>query len=301
VDQRIASIANLQRGRVARRQLIAAGIPPRMVARLVAAGKLWPRHAGVYVVGHNSEVEFGRETAALLAFTNPAGLCLHSAAHIWRLRPAALDAAVDVIFVENRSGGRRQGIHVHRSTILQARDIRIRERLPVTSPARTLLDLADVLTPRQLAKVLDEALATRIVTMQQIEELLTRAGTGRLGAPILKALLNDRARGRGPSGSRDEDRMYELIIASGLPIPQRNAPVGVYRLDFLWPHHHVALEVDGYPWHTTKTAFERDHRKDAAMKSTGIDLTRVTPDQITEEPLAIIAGLAKALTRADAA
>jgi very-short-patch-repair endonuclease len=184
--------------------------------------------------------------------------------------------------------------------VLTKQDVTIHRGLPVTSPARTLLDCAETLTPRALERALDEALALRIVSISKLREVLSRAH-GRHGAPLLKALLDH----RGPSTitrSQAEERMLELIRLAGLPAPELNVTLeGGFTVDFLWRQQRVALEVDGYAWHHTKSAFERDRRKDAFLKRAGLDLARVTWDQMRDEPLAIIAKLATTIALGTAA
>jgi hypothetical protein len=149
-DRRIAAIAALQRGLVSRPQLLAAGIGSASIGRMLERGSLWPRHHGVYSVGCSIEVPFARETAALLAVGPNAVLSHQSAALVWGIcRERCDDAPVDVL-IGPRRRARRDGIAAHRTNRLERAEIRVYERLPVTSPARTLRDIAGTVTMREL-------------------------------------------------------------------------------------------------------------------------------------------------------
>src|ERR1700761_7576019 len=133
-DHRIAQIAGAQRGRVASRQLSAAGISPSTTSRLVARSSLFPLHRAVFAVGHTAPIELGDETAALLAVGGTAALSHLSAAVLWGLLPP--DSGDGLIHVTTARDHRLclDGVVHHRRRILAAADIRIRFGLPVLSP-----------------------------------------------------------------------------------------------------------------------------------------------------------------------
>jgi very-short-patch-repair endonuclease len=266
-----------------------------MIRVRLSSGALIRCHQGIYAAGHLAEIEFAPEAAVLLACGPHASLAARSGCVVWKLAAPDPSEPIHVSLPEAAPGAyslqRNPRIVVHRSRTLAKQDVTIHRGLPVTSPARTLLDCAETLTPRALERALDEALALRIVSISKLRDVLSRAH-GRQGAPLLKRLLDH----RGPSTitrSQAEERMLELIRLAGLPAPEMNVTIGGgFTVDFLWRRERVAVEVDGYAWHHTKSAFERDRRKDAFLKQTGIDLARVTWDQMSDEPLAIIARLA---------
>jgi hypothetical protein len=133
-DARIARVGERQRGQIGRSQLRAIGISGSAVARLIARGYLHRRHSGVYSVGHRAPVPLASETAALLACRG-AVLSHLSAGSLWGLMRGDAPAPVHVL-VAGRQTARPAGVCVHRTHGLPARDVRMRERLPVTSPAR---------------------------------------------------------------------------------------------------------------------------------------------------------------------
>ena len=292
--QRIEMIASAQAGLVSRRQLIAAGISRDAIARRVRAGNLLRVHSGVYAVGYATDIPLGPETAALLACRDGAVLSHHSAAQVWGLRPPGAGNGLVHITVLGNAGAQIQGAKVHRTRLLDAQDVRIHQRLAVTSPARTLLDLAELVTPRELERALDEALVSRRVRRAQISELLTRA-RGRPGRPCLKALL---ARQTGPTRTRSEaeERFLAMIRSAQLPEPEINGRIHGYEVDFLWRAQRLVVEIDGFRFHSTRAAFERDRRKDARLQAAGLLTMRVTWIQMEDERYAVIARLAQTLT-----
>lgn len=293
--ERIATIAQQQRGRVARRQLLAAGMSKAAIGRLISSGLLHPEHAGVYMVAHGAQVPFGRETAALLACGDWACLSHTSAAALWEIIEPEGEA-VEVTIVAMNSGRRRPEIRLHHSRDLVARDLRIHSGLPLTSPARTLLDLAGRLDRRSLERALDEALVVRkIVSRSQVLDVLGRA-SGHAGASVLRALMTRRGNSS-VTHSQAERRCLELIREAGLPEPRTQVRIAGYTVDFVWPDHRVVFEIDGYSFHTSRFAFDRDRRKDAALKAAGYDPNRLSRDQVMVEPYLAIAAISAAIAR----
>lgn len=294
--QRAAAIAQVQRGRVTRRQLLAAGLSSSTVGRMVRQGVLITEHAGVYAVVHTAPVPLARETAALLACGERAVLSHASAAAAWRVADLAT-GPVDITIASLGTGRRRPNIRVHRSGDLLKRDVRIHQGLPLTSPARTLLDLAGRLDRRSLERTLDEALVVRkLVSRSQILDVLGRAN-GHGGASLLRTLMARRS-GSSITHSAAERRCLELIREARLPEPKTQVRIAGYTVDLLWPEHRVVFEIDGYDFHTSRSAFDRDRRKDAVLKSAGYDPNRLSRDQVVFEPYLAIAAISEALARA---
>jgi very-short-patch-repair endonuclease len=294
-DRRIGAIAELQRGFVSRWQLLAAGIEPGAIDRMLANGRLLQAHRGVYSVGHSTTQPFGRETAALLAVGPKAVLSHQSAAFVWGIVPGpADDDPVDVL-VPVRHVRRRLGIVAHRTTSLERNEVRIWHGLPVTSPARTLRDIAGTVTLRELERAVDEALARRIVRLGQLREAVAR-DKGRRGGPILTALLQQRGNST-VTRSQAEERMLELVRAANFPPPETNVRVNGYEVDFLWRPQRLIVEIDGYAYHSSRSAFERDRAKDAALAAAGYLVIRITWLQMGREPYVVVARLAQALAQ----
>lgn len=293
-DQRIAQIAVLQRGRVARRQLVAAGVAYSTIRWLATHDRLFPLLPGVFAVGHSAPIELGVETAAVLAAGDDAVLGSWSAAHLWGLVPASLGDDLIHVVTPGRRGPSLPGVQIHRSRILEAKDVRIRSRLPVLSPARALLDTAELVTDRQLELAFDRAIVDRIVSIGQIAELLGRT-RGRRGGPLLRAQLHRQTDGPTLTRSQAEERLLDLVRRADLPPPRVNSRIRGYEVDFYWPNVQFAIEVDGFRFHSTRRAFEKDRRKDQALSGAGVRTMRVTWRQIEDEPLAVVARMAEGM------
>jgi predicted transcriptional regulator of viral defense system len=186
-DRAIAEIAARQRGVVSRAQLLAAGIHGDAIKRRLRSGRLHPMHRGVYLVGHPTPMERAREIAAVLACGPGAVVSHRSAGYLWQLLPyPAKPGPVDVT-VPGREPARRAGIRIHSVEALARCDIRTIRRIPITIPARTLLDLATVLPPYLLERAVAEAQVRRFVTRADVLDQLER-NHGRRGTRALRVV-----------------------------------------------------------------------------------------------------------------
>ena len=244
-------------------------------------------------MGHKATVELGDETAALLAVREAAALSHYSAALLWDLvtKPGGLIH----LSVRESNGARVNGVRVHRTRILAARDVVIHKRLPVTSPARTLLDVAHELAPRPLELAFDRALTARIMYRSHVLELLTRS-RGHPGYGMLRALV-DRESGSTITRSEAEELFLALIRAAKLPAPRVNTRLHGFEVDFHWPEQQLVVEIDGFRFHSTRRAFEHDHRKDVVLNAAGIAVVRFTREQVKSEPYVVLASVVRALAR----
>jgi very-short-patch-repair endonuclease len=294
-DKRIAAIARHQRGRVSRDQLVAIGLSAGVIQRRVRRGLLLAERPGVYLVGHVAVVPLGPETAALLSVRDGAVLSHHSAAALWGI--GAADRKIHIL-VQGGYAGQRTGVKIHRTRVLDAQDVRIREGLPVTSPARTLLDRAGETSLRRLELMFTEAVTQHLVSPADLEDVIAR-GRGRKGCAALRALLEEES---DPAFTRSdgEKRMRALIRKAGLPAPLVNSPLHGFEVDFYWPAHGVVVEIDSYGFHTSRWAYERDRDKDAVLRSHGMPPLRFSRRQVRDEPLLVITQVAQAIAAAGA-
>lgn len=290
----VGRLASRQRGVVKRAQLLAAGIGPGVVPRLIRTGVLRPIHRGVYIVGHLALAPHARETAAVMACGERSSISHRSAARMWGLLPDA-PGEIDVTVVGSHCRP-KQGVRLHRVVILDDRDLRRRHGLPITSPARTMIDLATDASDRELEDAVAEARAQRLIRNGELEAAVDRAGQRR-GAARMRDFL--RAEG-GPAitRSRAERQFRALLGQAQLPRPRPNVRIGRFTADFLWGPERVVLEVDSWQFHGHRRAFERDRRKDMALHDAGYHVIRITWRQFTEEPLMLTAHIARALDRA---
>jgi very-short-patch-repair endonuclease len=288
-DQVIVAVAARQKGVITIVQLLAAGFSHDAVAHRVKRGWLRRLHRGVYLVGP-LEVPLSRPMAAVLAAGRGALLSHHPAAVLWGQRqPRDEPMHVTVIARDVRIAE----LNVHRIAHLHRQDATRHHGIPVTSPARTLLDLATTVTQRDLARATEEAQVQRRVSTHSLNEQFRRYPTHRGAAALRRAIRTDPALTR----SEAERRLLGLIRAARLPAPTTNAQLHGYEVDFLWRDHNLVVEVDGYAFHSSRSSFERDRRRDRDLQSHSYRVIRFTWREITEEPEAVIAALAAALTR----
>lgn len=291
IDRVIAQIAAHQHGVVSREQLLEAGIGRSAIDHRIGNGRLHRVHRGVYLVGHPRPAPHALDLAAVLACGDGAVRSHESAGAAWSLVPAP-DGVVDIAVV-GHARRRRPGIRLHRTVALARRDVRILAGVPTTAPARTLLDMAETVSPRRFERAFDEAIVRRLVREAELEALLDRS-RGRRGAALLRHTI-DRRHGPTLTRSEAEERFLELVRRAGLPAPRVNARVGVHEVDFLWTTERLIVETDGYAFHSSRTAFERDRLRDAELQAASFRVVRVTWRQLIEEPEAVLVRLAQAL------
>ncbi len=253
------------------------------------AGRLVVLHRGVYAVGHTALGWCGRATAALLA-GGPGALISHrSAAAAWRIL-AERGEPVEVT-VPRREPRPRPGVVVHTTAALAPEDVRRLDGVPLTAPARTIVDLA-ASGEAALERALAEAQVLRLVARRDLEAAMGRA-MDRRGQPELRRVLA--AADGAPTRSELERALLRLVREAGLHRPEVNRRLGPYVVDFLWPREKVVVETDGWAAHANRRAFERDRARDAELQASGYVVLRFTWRQITESPLLVAARLAQVL------
>jgi very-short-patch-repair endonuclease len=273
---------------VSTEQLLELGFDHSRIRRRLAAGWLTRLHRGVYRVGPQ-DAQWTAEMAALLACGRRAVLSHRSAAAVWGL--ASRDESTIDVTVSGTQLRSRDGIRVHRARLARA-DLRERETLRVTSPARTLLDLAAELPRPELERVVNEAQLLRLVTRAELSAVSRRPGASRLRAALR---VEPRL-----SRSELERLMLALVRRVGLPVPLTNTRVLGHEVDFAWPEQRVIVETDGFHAHSTRAAFERDRARDALLSAHGWRVVRFSWWQVVHEPEVVAARLAVVLTRAGA-
>jgi very-short-patch-repair endonuclease len=258
-DLVLARIARNQHGVVSLEQLRAAGLNSQAITYRLKIGRLHRLHRGVYAVGHARLSDSGRWMAAVLACGPGAALSHQSAAALWRLLPSSLPAT-DVTVPSRGGRARRKGIRIHRCASLAPRMTTLRDGIPVTNPARTLLDLRGCVDAAELGRARRQAevLGHRLEEAASIEPDLTR--------------------------SELERRFLRLCRRHRLPSPEVNARVGDHVVDFLWRRSGLIVETDGYRYHSGRAAFEHDHRRQAQLVAAGFDVLRFTWAQVTNDP-----------------
>lgn len=289
----MARIAERQRGLIGRTQLIEAGITPDAIRHRLATGRLHTLYRGIYVVGRPRLEPLAAATAAVMHLGGRGVLSHRTAAMLWGiLDTPELPVEITVVDSDLRP---RPGLTVRRSRTLSEADIRRCQGLPVTSPARTLIDLAGILDLHELEAVYAMAIRRRLVTRAEVAAAIRRAPRGR-GAANLRALVEQGAR---PVLTRShyERKVLDLIRRAELPAPQVNATIDGMEVDFLWPEQKLVVEFDGFAYHSDRSSFEQDRLRDQRLAAAGYRVLRITARQVDNRPEALIARLAIAAAR----
>ena len=276
LDARIARHAQRQHGVVTARQLRTLGVSPRARDYRVEVGRLHRIHRGVYAVGHRNVSELALFIAAVAAIGADAALSNTAAAALWTL----MNHNGDVDVTTTRSVKPRPGIRLHVVRSLPPTDVTRHHGIPVTTPARTILDLADVLEQRKLGRIVHEAEVQRLVTNAELRARLD----GRAGAAKLRAIVDE-----GPVRTRSEfeEATYDLLRRHDFPQPRTNTPLpGLpewLEVDFHFPGTSVVVEADGDRFHRTSWRRRTDARKQATLEAAGFRVIRVTWEQVTAD------------------
>jgi very-short-patch-repair endonuclease/predicted transcriptional regulator of viral defense system len=293
-DQVIAALAAGQHGVVSRRQLLDAGMTRPMVERRLASRHLVPLHRGVYAIGHDRLTRDGHWFAAVLATGPGAALSHREAAALHELRPASR-STVDVTVAAQR---RVPGVRVHRAK-LDPEDVTTVVGIPVTTVARTLVDLAAVVPADRLRKALDEAERTYRLDVRAIEAVLgrTRGRNGSSHGRIRRALADMAAIGATVTHSVLEDGFLALLDAHDLPQPRTNMYIHGMQVDACWPRERVVVETDGWAYHHTRMAFQDDRTRSNVLQAEGYVVLRFTHDDVVRRPAETVDRIGRALRR----
>ena len=276
----IAHLAGRQHGVVARTQLGVLGLDRFAIRRRVAAGILHPLHGGrVYAVGLDPLSVPGTYLAAVMACGSGAVLSHRSAAGLWGLRPNSRWLEVTAA----RGGKGVPGIEVHSSRMLAPQDFTRNEGIPVTSVARTLLDLSAVVRGPGLATAIDRAERSRIFDLTAVVDVLERAN-GRRGARALRRAIAAYE----PSTQKSVlERCFKELLgtAPDIPRPAFNAVVQgeqtTHEVDAFWADQKLAIQLDGFEFHRTRRDRERDAASDADLELVGHRVMRLTWGDVT--------------------
>jgi very-short-patch-repair endonuclease len=266
------------------------------VERALRSGRLHRLYRGVYAVGHSHLGREGRRLAAVLACGEGAALSHRSAASHWGLLDTQ-SAFIDVTARRSREGVR--GIRLHTARSLAPQDTTTHEGIPITSVARTLLDLAVTVRPDRLERALAQAERLQLYDYTAISDVLSRSNGHRGRAALTRATAQE------PKLTRNdlEAIFLALVRQAGLPEPQTNLPLTALDHlrqvpDFYWPTYRLVVETDGWDTHRAKAAFKRDRRKDAALVAAGWRVMRFTYEDLTTDQTTVVQRLRAAAAQA---
>ena len=279
-DTKLALTAARQHGLVTRKQAIAAGLTPEMIKRRLQDGTFSRVYRGIYRLA--SAPRSWRQTVlAVVLLGGDAAVASHgTAAKLWGypVSPSHIE-----ITVPARRDAPRGNIKVHRGTVNATESI---DGIPVTTPARTLLDIASRVEPNDLESMVDDAITRGLTTRSFLEwELQLTGGAGRYGSKALRAALVHLDHGH--CESHLENKILRILLAAGLPTPVRQYEIKagdfLARVDFAYPHVKLAIEVDGFKYHRDRDPFHNDRRRDTRLASLGWHVIRVT-DRDAKDP-----------------
>jgi hypothetical protein len=274
-DKKIAVLAKRQRGYVLWRQLIRMGVGREAINRRVKAGRLIRVYRGIYAVGHVPALPQDRAYGALLACGPKAVLSHGTAATVY-----GIYRRWDMPFEVTAPGlRRRNGIRAHRGRLTHD-DTTIQQGLRVTSPARTLLDMAPRLTDKQLRRGLNKLRLSHNLTEEQLRDVLERF-PHHPAAQRLRALAGMH---RGATRSGLEDKFADFCERWGLGQPRLNEKINGREVDAYFPNERLIVEVDGYDVHSGRVSFEDDRDRDAAMLALDLPTVRVTEERMDNDP-----------------
>jgi very-short-patch-repair endonuclease len=291
IDIAVARLATGQEGVVGIAQARDRGLRTRVIEHRLGTGRMFGVHRGVYLLGHEATTFRGSAFAALQACGEDSVLSDLAAAAAWRAAPPP--ATIDVI-VPPRTRRSRRGIRVHHRRLAPS-EVVVLDGLRVTSPVRTLLDLASRLGVLELERVCAELMVANRLTNAELERAV-RESRGRRGIVALREL----ALKAEPTRSETERAFLRALRESGLPRPIVNAPIrveglGRIRPDFMWTSARVIVETDAFSTHGGPSRFERDRERDAALTAVGWVVMRHTRRLVVCRPQLVVTQLAQVL------
>ena len=276
IDRAIAAIAGRQHGLVTYWQLSALGLGDGAIEYRVRTGRLHRLHRGVYAVGFRPISRHAHALAAVLACGPGAALSYGSAATLWgvtRHWQSPLE-------VTARTARRHPGVCIHRSTLTR-REVTKHFGIPVTTPARTVLDITNRLDDSALTRAINDLRLARYLSLADLAELLTWHPSHRAAKRLREQLARPQ---RAPTRSEFEDAFRLFVRRYGLPEPLINVHVIGHEADAFFPEHKLVVEVDGWEFHCRRDQFETDRDRDADLLAAGIATIRITWERLHLRP-----------------
>lgn len=297
-ERALARLARRQHGLLTLAQLQAAGVSVDQRKRRVRSGRWLAVAPGVVAVAGTAATWRQRTLAAVLA-AGPGAVASHTTAAALFGLSCCPFRGVEITVVRGRSHRSRLA-RVHETLVLPSGDITAIDRIPVTRPARTLVDLAGSVSRSVLEEAVDDALVRRLTTLARLEERAAAlAGSGRPGTALLRTVLATWNDGALPEEVA-EMRLVRRLVAHGLPAPVRQHTVrdgagrAVARVDLAYPAERIALELDGFRWHGTPRAHGRDASRRRRLAVVGWIVVPATPVDLAGDGARLAADVAGA-------
>jgi very-short-patch-repair endonuclease len=291
-DPSLWALARDQHGVITRAQLLRAGLTSKAIEVRTRGGRLHAIHRGVYAVGRPQLTLRGWWSGAVLRCGKGALLSHLSAGFLWRIcgRDTGSEGEVDRpswihVSVDAGKTHKLSGVRIHKRRYLPGSDRALCDRIPVTSPARTLIDLATVLESGQLEAAVNAADKRDVIDPERLRsEIESHRGTA--GVPALGALLDRHT--FAVTDSELERRFLRLVRRAGLPKPFTQQRVNGYLVDFFWPELKLVVETDGLRYHRTATQQSRDRERDQAHVAAGLIALRFSHAQVRYDPERVV-------------
>jgi very-short-patch-repair endonuclease len=269
----VLALAAKQHGVVTRAQLVDLGLSSDAIDYRLCRGRLHRVGQGVYAVGRPQLTRHGVLIAAVLSCGPGAALSHDAAGEVYGIRkrrPGPIDVTV------TGAQRRRPGVRVHRQA-LASHDLTRRRGIPVTTPVRTLVDLAHRLTPADLEAAVNEADKLDLIDPERLREALTARG-GQRGVTALRLLLDRQTLTL--TDTELERRFLPIVRRAGLPLPRTQRRVNSFRVDFFWPELGLVVETDGLRYHRTPGQQAHDRLRDQTHAAAGLTPLRFTHAQV---------------------
>jgi very-short-patch-repair endonuclease len=295
-------LASSQQGLVSRDQLRGLGLSDNAISKALDRGWLRPVFHGVFSVGHEHLTVYARMLAATMACGEGSVVSHESAAWLLGIRdrrPEEIDVIAPI-----ESGRKIVGIRRRFVPSPAGREVWRRHGVPLTSPARTIVDCAGTSDARGVADLIEGAAVAGLLDVAAIDRVLDgprRRGSRRL----LRALAPWRRYRRGIKlRSRMEAKLLPLLTEAGLPTPETNASLRlggrIYEVDFLWRAQRLVVETDGGRFHDNPAAGDRDSERNHALAKAGYRLPRLGWEDLRDRPEATMREIARLLRQAGA-
>ena len=291
----VSPFSRQQHGLVTRPQLLLT-LTGRQVDRAVASGQLEVLSPGVYRLGGAPRSREQAVLAACLAGGETARASFKCAAARWGMdgfQPGPIEITVD-----RSRRVRLPGVIVHQSAVPD--QVTVRAAIPVASVARTLCDLTATVRGRIVERAVDDCLRRRLVTLEELHAAYDSiAGRGRHRSTVMRSILEWRGPEHHPGESPGEVRVLQVLLAAGLPRPvqqhELSANGRTIRIDLAYPEAHIAIEFDGWTYHSTRGAFDDDRARANELELLGWTVLRFTTQS---SDIVIVQTVSAALVRA---
>ncbi|MGH9127574.1 MAG: type IV toxin-antitoxin system AbiEi family antitoxin domain-containing protein [Acidimicrobiales bacterium] len=302
-DEDVARWASSSHGLVTRDIARQLGLTRSMIDWRLSTGRWVPVARGLYRIAGVPVTWEQRLLAACLLGGRGTVASHRSAAVLWGIG-AIRPGAPEITMAPNRNGQRASRIgRVHRSGCLPAKDSTSRSHIPVTTPTRTVIDLASCLSRATLVEVVDDLVCRRLVILDDLAKRIAELDPARPGPGMLRGILEAWTPGP-PPGSGPEMQVVRSLAQHGIAEPERQHEVLsggrlVARMDLAWPAAMVGLELQSLRWHGPPQRFHADRGRILTLRSLGWDIIEVTPRLLESDGGALLCtAVTKALARA---